>query len=174
MDNSSPSPLPYLSFPTPTLFLSFISFLRFFPRLFFKLERVASWEWRHISDRVTRDNDLQRDKKAFTTQPRQTGWEEKDEKERCFYICVPLITRWQGFGSGAAPFFSLCHDLAERREAVFLQFPALLPFFYYLFNHVFTSLIHFLPVFLLDFLHCVLAFLSVFPPCNLAKRQKGR
>ncbi len=99
---------------------------------------------------ATRDYDLQRAKKAFTAQPWLTGmagWEEEDEEERHFYIRAPLITCWQDCGAGTAPSFSLRHDLAERGEVLFLQFPPPLLFLYYLFYQSYSSMIHFLPVF---------------------------
>lgn len=46
----------------------------------------------------------------------------EDKEGRHFSIHAPLITCWQYFGTGTAPSFSLCHDLAEEEELVFLQF----------------------------------------------------
>lgn len=84
---------------------------------------AANGDWRNISNRVTRDNDILRHKNAFTTQPWQTGMAEwKTRRGRHFSIHAPLITCWQYFGTGTAPSFSLCHDLAEEKELVFLQF----------------------------------------------------
>lgn len=51
-------------------FLSFCPFLCLFPSLW---AGGGAGEWRYISDRVTRDNDLQRAKKAFTQPGRRDG-----------------------------------------------------------------------------------------------------
>lgn len=77
---------------------------------------AGSGEQRSISDIVTRDNDLKLDKKAFTTHPDRMVKMEKDGEDRQVDIHAPIITSWQYFGTGTAPSFSLCHDLAEIRE----------------------------------------------------------
>lgn len=74
------------------------------------------------------------------------------KKERHFH--------WQYFGHRDRSIF-LCHDLAERREAVFLQFPPPFQFLYYLFC-IKSLPPRFTPFFLIYFIlhHCVLAFPS--------------
>lgn len=163
----------FLSLPTAISFLAYYS--HFFSLLFahfcafFLLSQAGSGEWRYISDRVTRSNDLQRDKKAFTTQPWQTGWQDGRRETRRGGIFTSVLLSLPAGSILALALLRLCVMTWQRGRHCFFNFHLPLEFLFYLFlsklylyDFTFLSSFLFSHLFLLPLIlhRCVLAFLS--------------